>query len=396
MRMRADREDLKLCIFPLFVWFLISDETFSKFDCCKFSVDGQKEHENILSSGKSVGDFNEYLKMNSDIIFNCKKRPSSFDESASKTFARAGVNRSVHRINFKRRPSEFLITPTLTLGMLDEEVYRKELSSEVMRKRAMKDQTLNLPSTSVSPTKNGVRGRQPGGRYSTSGILASSSAQTEGGSTRSNDSLGSLMDDESLIMKRSGPSESVEERLSDLKNIIEARQRVIDENDNLYHIEKFVKHKKKSIQAKQERIKKLGISQSAPSLPITTAPEIEGTKDESEEGIEVLKADNIPKNIKYAVQLSANNPDNPYIIQRALSVQQYDMLNSISNLQTLRAMKSTVTSKKSAKSQHIAPSSVSVDNLQDKKKSSVTKEGTYSLSSKLDVLEELLQSNQAR
>ena len=129
-------------------------------------------------------------------------------------------------------------------------------------------------------------------------------------------------------------------------------------------------------------------SLSTSSLPTALATAAESEWPEGEEDSELLKAENIPKNIKYAIQLSANNPENPYIMQRALSVQQYDMLNSISNLQTMKTMKTggPVKSKRSENS---------INSFVEKKNAPVSKESTFSLSSKLDVLEELLQNNRS-
>lgn len=98
MAQRVNCESLVCCIFPLYNWLPISDETFSKFDCTIFS------ESNLTASPTRL---------------HSKDEPVLDENTSVKdTFARAKVNSNDQKVNFKSNPAESMITTSLTLRML--------------------------------------------------------------------------------------------------------------------------------------------------------------------------------------------------------------------------------------------------------------------------------------
>jgi hypothetical protein len=114
----------------------------------------------------------------------------------------------------------------------------------------------------------------------------------------------------------------------------------------------------------------------------------------------------VDKDIKYAIALSASCPEDPYILQRAMSVQQYDMLDALSELQTIKTVKAKQAQAKHTTRGSLAAlvnhgdssriattSSTSSVSRQKGATSTDSKKPSFSLAMKLDVLEELLENS---
>ena len=447
IRQRSDSSSITACVFPLYHWLLLSDETYEKFDCTKFTEGGQREAARAATAAKtSIGDMYEFTGTNSHLVFSSKHRSSQFDQAATETFAKAGVNENAHKIGFKHDASDALITPTLTLRMLDEEVYRKELASEVLRKRQAAAAEFAPPPSSSNGgvgvnysapgTASSVRNRNSRGRMRTT---SSGGSGNNSLSQSSVDTLGTGVDTE-MDERRKVPTETVDQRLASLHNIIAARQRVIDQNDNLCVIEKFVKTRSKQLKEKEERKKKMGSSESAPNF-LPSSPKRSTSPPQTEAG-SVQQGDNnryatehdekidlgieIPKSIVYAVQQSSHNKSDPYIMQRAMSMQQYDMNLSLQTIvaDVKEAKKSYVKGmfqgqkgqkkKKNGGSMSSATTTSSNDGFSGfdftarvsgssgakpstvnggRKINTIKKDAKVTLSTKLEVLEELLQNS---
>ena len=439
VKQRADSANITPCVFPLFHWLLLSDETFEKFDCRRFTEDGQREATRAATAARmSIGDMYQFTKANSHLVFSSKERPAEFDRSAIETFTKAGVNENAHKIAFKRDASESLITPTLTLRMLDEEVYRKELASEILRKRqaaAMEFATpsnhsgmgVNYNAPGSAPSRNRVRL----GTSSGDGFGSSSSVQS------TVDTTTRMGVDDEFDDRKKVPTETTEQRLASIYNMIQARQRVIDQNDNLCVLEKFVKNKSKQLKDKKERLKKMGTSQSLPNLLSsprrpTSTPQAggnssgqNGSDNQKQEAAGVLDDEeidygiDIPKSIKYAVQKASQSKSDPYIMQRAMSMQQYDMnLNLQTIVADVKAAKKSYVKgvfqetkerkKRGSVSSSVSSSSDAYSEFDfgaysngskpstangDKRSHASNKETKVPLSTKLEVLEELLQNS---
>lgn len=368
---RSDRGAVSACIFPLFNWFLVSDETFAKFDCRLFNEEGKKSKK--TDHNESVGDILQYVTSNEKIIFSSRKQPQNFSKVVTETFSRAGVNSNIQKIGFKTDAAEVLITPVLTLRMLDQEVLRKEIAAEVLKKRAHTDAMLNVSSGRPDHHAHAV----PQHRQSSTGIHGEASIHTQ------------LTEDTESSSKKN--SESVGDRLASLSSIIALRKKVIDKNNNLCLTEKFIRDKKRIL---KDKLKQSPMVESRSIPTIRNASAARPPASVLQEGDEEIGDVVIDKDIRYAVALSANRPEDPYILQRAMSVQQYDMLESLSELQTIKTMKQAQ-AKKIAKNAgstgardhpRVASAPKNVRALDISKK-------TFSLASKLEVLEELLENS---
>jgi hypothetical protein len=209
---------------------LLSDETFEKFDCLLFTEQGQIS-KYLSESGMFVGDIMKYVSSNDKLVFSSKKQSQNFAQVVKETFSRAGVNSNSQKIGFKSDINEVLITPVLTLRMLDQEVARKDLASEVLKKRAMTDVMGNITSKAD--------------------LMAMANQKL---STNQTNELPSQLEDVDNSNKK---LESVSERLASLTNIIALRKKILDKNNNLCATEKYIRDKKRILKEKSNQEKKL-------------------------------------------------------------------------------------------------------------------------------------------
>lgn len=197
------------------------------------------------------------------------------------------------------------------------------------------------------------------------------------------------------------------------KTIVE-RQKIIAQNDSLCLTERFIRDKMKSHREKAKRDRdSLVASRSLPNLGENNDlynisslylyilllifvpadrladPPVDIRKEENNNNDRDISVD---KDIRFAISLAAERPDDAYILQRAMSMQQYGMLKSLSTVPKLRASK-TEQGKKGNKGRGLSLKEADIHEQQKviyKGKSDGKLKTTFSLSAKLEALEELL------